>query len=96
MSSTRSLYLFPTLSRLTSRLREVLIEELDHDVTFSATVNLALAYGFTAMARPGTIDRTMLRRLSSEIDIMAAETDEGSERLTRAIEKAMSDVSKAP
>lgn len=71
----RSLFLFPTQQKFVYKLRDTLIDDLNHDVTFSSAVNTTLAYGLVAMARPDALDREMLKRVLREIDIFAAEAD---------------------
>lgn len=71
----RSLFLFPTPYKLVYKLRDKLIDDLNHDVTFSSAVNTALAYALVALSQPGGLDREALKRVLKEIDIFAAEAD---------------------
>lgn len=92
----RSVFLFPAQLDLVHRVRELLIEALDHDVTYSSAVNTALTYGFVAMSgKP--VDRVQLSTLLRQIDIFKTEPDldrvlgflekELPAKLGRAIEK---------
>jgi hypothetical protein len=71
----RSLFLFPTPYKFVYRLRDKLIDDLNHDITFSSAVNTALAYGLFAMRQPERLDREALKRVLREIDIFADEGD---------------------
>lgn len=71
----RSLFLFPTAYKFVYKLRDKLIDDLNHDVTFSSAVNMALAFGLVAMSHPDRLDREAIRRVLKEIDIFAAEED---------------------
>ncbi len=92
----RSVFLFPAQLDLVHRVREALIEALDHDVTYSSAVNTALSYGFAAM-RGEPLDRDQLRSLLRQIDIFKAEPEldrvldvleqELPTRVQRALEK---------
>jgi hypothetical protein len=71
----RSLFLFPTPYKFVHKLRDKLIDDLNHDVTFSSAVNTALAFALVAMSQSERLDREALRRVLKEIDIFAAEED---------------------
>lgn len=83
----RSLFLFPTPYKLVYKLRDKLIDDLNHDVTFSSAVNTALAYALVALSQAERLDRDALKRVLREIDIFAAEQDMDSH--LRFIENAM-------
>ncbi len=84
----RSLFLFPGEHKLVYKVREALIEALNHDVTFSSAVNAVLAYGFVAMLAADQIDKEKLRILLREIDIFAS-PDSDLDKMTQLIEQRL-------
>lgn len=84
----RSLFLFPGELKLVYKVREALIEALNHDVTFSSAVNAVLAYGFVAMLAADQLDREKLRILLQEIDIFAS-PDSDLDKMTQLIEQRL-------
>ncbi len=83
----RSLFLFPGEHKLVYKVREALIEALNHDITFSSAVNAVLAYGFVAMLAADKLDREKLSILLREIDIFASPGD--LEKMTQLIEQRL-------
>lgn len=83
----RSLFLFPGEHKLVYKVREALIEALNHDITFSSAVNAVLAYGFVAMLAADKLDREKLSILLREIDIFASPGD--LEKMTQFIEQRL-------
>lgn len=83
----RSLFLFPGEHKLVYKVREALIEALNHDITFSSAVNAVLAYGFVAMLAADKLDREKLSILLREIDIFADPGD--LEKMTQLIEQRL-------
>jgi len=84
----RSLFLFPGEHKLVYKVREALIEALNHDITFSSAVNAVLAYGFVAMLAADKLDREKLSILLREIDIFAS-PDGDLEKMTQLIEQRL-------
>ncbi len=83
----RSLFLFPGEHKLVYKVREALIEALNHDITFSSAVNAVLAYGFVAILAADKLDREKLSILLREIDIFASPGD--LEKMTQLIEQRL-------
>ncbi len=84
----RSLFLFPGEHKLVYKVREALIEALNHDITFSSAVNAVLAYGFVAMLAADKLDREKLTILLRGIDIFAS-PDADLEKMTQLIEQRL-------